>query len=114
MSIPCEYSKKDWESILKLLQRVRGYKKEAVVKLSGFDKREAQKYTRVMGQTGNSIGKIESAIRNISHEIERTQQRDTITISLDLNIYYLIERLRLRKLRLGKIRKQSKSQISPR
>jgi len=112
MSIPCKYSKKNWENILTLLQRARGSKSQSVERYYGFRKREAQKDTNDIGQTGNSIRTIDLAISQIRHSIEQENESDHIMILLDINMYHLIERLRRRKLKLKKIRRQYNNSIT--
>ncbi|MEY3471049.1 MAG: hypothetical protein RLZZ223_399 [Candidatus Parcubacteria bacterium] len=112
MSIPCEYSLKEWNITLSLLQRAKDSKRESVGTFSGFRKIEAQKDTNDIGQTGNSIRTIDLAISQIRHSIEQENESDHIVILLDINMYHLIERLRRRKFRLKKSVRKSKHPIN--
>lgn len=114
MSIPCEYSLKEWNITLSLLQRAKDSKKESVETFSGFRKIEAQRDTKDIGQTGNNIKTIDLAIGQIRHEIGQKSREDKILILLDLNMYHLIERLRRRKFKLNKPKRQSKKTRLPR
>jgi hypothetical protein len=112
MTIPCTFSRKNWENILNLLYRAKESKMQSVESFSGFRKIEAQKDINDIGQTGSSTRTIDSAIRNIRHKIEQIQQENKIIILLDPNMYHLIERLKRRKFRLKKAIRRSKHPIN--
>ena len=96
MSIQCTYSYKEWSEILKLLYRVKESKTTSVISLYGIKKVIAREDTNDIGQTGNSIQSIDSALSNIRHKLGQNSEIVHITISLETNIYHLIKRVRRR------------------
>ena len=100
MSISCTSSYKQWCKILKLLQRAKKSKTISVSSLSGLEKIITQNDQRDIGQSGNSINTIDSAISQIRHQIDQYSNMPQISILLDDNIYYLIDKLMRRSTKL--------------
>ena len=96
MSIQCTYSYKEWSETLKLLYRAKESKTNSVISLYGIKKLIAREDTNDIGQTGNSIQSIESAINHIRHKLGQNPEIVHITISLETNIYHFIERIKRR------------------
>jgi conjugal transfer/entry exclusion protein len=102
MSTSCTYSYKQWCKILKLLQRAKKSKTISVASLSGFKKIITQNDQQDIGQSGNSINTIDSAISQIRHQIDQYSNMPQISILLDDNIYYLIDKLMRRSTKLAR------------
>jgi hypothetical protein len=101
MSILCTYLYEEWNIALTLLQRAKKSKNISVASLSGLEKIIAQNDQRDIGQSGNSINTIDSAISDIRHQIEQSSNIPQISIFLDDNIYYLIDKLMRRNTKLA-------------
>jgi len=102
MSTTRTYSYKQWCKILKPLQRAKESKTISVSSLSGFEKITAQNDQIDIGQSGNSINTIDSAINEIRHKLEQCSEMSQISILLDDNIYYLIDKLMRRNTKLAR------------
>jgi hypothetical protein len=100
MSNSRTYSYKQWYKILKLLQRAKKSKTISVASLSGLEKIITQNDQQDIGQSGNSIKTIDSAISDIRHQIEQCSEMPQISILLDDNIYHLIDKLIRRSTKL--------------
>jgi hypothetical protein len=93
MSISCTFSHKKWGDILSLLRKAQTPNKTKVSNLKGVEKRHAKVNISIIGRSKTPRNDIPHIIRLISQECNKHPGACQVTILLDEQIWYLIQRL---------------------
>lgn len=93
MSISCTLPCGRWKVIHSSLERIQTPNKIRVAKLKGLQKRQARANITLIGRSKVSRQAIPHIMRLIAHECNNFQGDDEVTLLLDEQIWYLIQRL---------------------